>query len=269
MVVGATGGLGFATAEALLAGGASVVGTGRSTERLGRLAHAGVIAQSLDLGHPDAPQELGDRVRKEFGQALDGLVLTAGSYGPIGRSREVDIEQLSHSLHENLLASLALIQSLAGLLDAGRSPSIAMMAGGGATGPMPNYMAYTLAKVGVVRLVENLALEEPAWRINAVAPGFVATSIHDATLEAGPERSGYFFERTKQQVKNASSPTVAASLISFLMSEASIGVTGRLISAVWDPWREPAEKSRLTDDPSFGRLRRIDGQRYFDGPPAD
>lgn len=269
VVVGATGGLGFAISQTLLAAGAAVMGTGRSTEGLDRLAQAGGVAHSLDLHHADGPGRLADRVREEWGEAIDGLVVAAGGYGPIGRSREVDLRELSRSLHDNLIASLALIQALAAFLDAGRSPSIALMAGGGASGAMPNYTAYALAKVGVVRLVENLALEEPEWRINAVAPGFVATSIHDATLEAGRERSGHFFEQTIEQVKQAVSPTVAASLIRFLMSEESMGVTGRLISAVWDPWRERTQRALLTKDPSFGKLRRIDRQRYFDGDASE
>lgn len=269
VVVGATGGLGFATSETLLAAGAAVMGTGRSKEGLDRLVRAGAVAHSLDLSHTDGPGRLADRVREEFGDAMDGMVVASGGYGPIARSREVDLLELSRSLHENLVASLALIQALAPFLDAAASPSVALMAGGGATGAMPNYTAYALAKVGVVRLVENLALEEPKWRINAVAPGFVATSIHDATLEAGPERSGHFFERTREQVENAVPPTVAASLIRFLMSKESMGVTGRLISAVWDPWRDRAQRTALTEDPSFGKLRRIDRQRYFDGDSSE
>ncbi len=268
VVVGATGGIGFATAETLVEAGASVIGTGRSSEGLERLTKASVHAHRLDLRDAAGPAGLADRIHEQFGDALDGLVVAAGGYGPIGPLRQVDLKELSQSLHENLLASLALVQALALLLDAGRSPSVVLLAGGGATGPMPNYSAYALAKVGVVRLVENLALEEPDWRVNAVAPGFVATSIHDATLAAGPERSGSFFEQTKKQTQNATSPGVAASLIRFLMSEGSQAVTGRLISAVWDPWREPAQRSLLTEDPSFGRLRRIDAQRYFEDDPA-
>lgn len=268
VVVGATGGLGFAISETLLTAGAAVMGTGRSKEGLDRLAEMGAVTHSLDLQDAEAPARVADRVGEEFGHAIDGMIVAAGGYGPIARSREVDLRELSRSLHENLVASLALIQALAAFLDAGTSPSVALMAGGGATGAMPNYTAYALAKVGVVRLVENLALEEPQWRVNAVAPGFVATSIHDATLAAGPERSGRFFERTKEQIEKAVPPTMAASLIHFLMSEESIGVTGRLISAVWDPWRESSQRALLTDDPSFGKLRRIDNQRYFEGDPS-
>lgn len=269
VVVGATGGIGFATAEALLAGGAAVLGTGRSQRGLEQLAQTGVTAHPLDLRDSDGAERLAERVAEEFGGGLDGLAVASGGYGPIGRSRDVDLQTLSQSLHENLITSLALLQALAPLLDAGYSPSVVLLAGGGATGPMPNYTAYALAKVAVVRLVENVALEEPGWRINAVAPGFVATAIHDATREAGPERSGDFFEQTKQQTQNAVSPTVAASLIRFLMSEESKGVTGRLISAVWDPWAEPDQRSLLREDPSFGKLRRIDRQRYLEGPPPD
>ncbi len=263
-VIGATGGIGFATTEALLAAGACVLGTGRSSGGLRRLTEAGAVAQPLDLSDPYAAQTLAFRAEEEFGGGLDGLVLASGGYGPIAPIRDLDLGALQRSLHDNLLAWIGVIQACAGVLDAGDSPALVLIAGGGATGPLPNYSAYALAKVSIVRLVENLAIEEPAWRVNAVAPGFVATGIHSATFAAGPEKAGSFFERTKEQIEKAVSPTIAASLVRFLVSDEGRGISGRLISAVWDPWRDVDQRRLLTEDLSFGRLRRIDRQRYFE-----
>ncbi len=54
---------------------------------------------------------------------------------------------------------------------------------------------------------------------------------------------------------------MAAELVAFLLSDAAAGISGRLISAVWDPWRDEAGRAVLRGPSDFGRLRRIDAQR--------
>ena len=122
----------------------------------------------------------------------------------------------------------------------------------------------------MVRLAENLAVElaVDAVRVNCVAPGFVATAIHRATIEAGPQLAGNdFYERTRQTLeKGGDSPELAAELTAFLLSDDAKGITGRLISARWDPWQGAAFRERLRNDPNLGMLRRIDDQAFVTRP---
>ena len=91
----------------------------------------------------------------------------------------------------------------------------------------------------MVRLVENLALEEPAWKVNAVAPGFVAT--RSTTRRSRPARSRRRVPRRDgSRLEEAVPPKAAAALVAFLLSDESQGISGRLISAVWDDWRTKA-----------------------------
>ena len=118
-----------------------------------------------------------------------------------------------------------------------------MFSGGGATGPFPRYDAYAASKAAVVRLAENLAAElvSDRVRVNAVAPGFVVTDMHQTTLAAGAEQvGGAYFDRTARAVASGEgdSPELAASLVSFLMSDDSSGISGKLLSARWDPWND-------------------------------
>jgi 3-oxoacyl-[acyl-carrier protein] reductase len=102
-------------------------------------------------------------------------------------------------------------------------------------------------------------------RINAIAPGFVVTDIHQATLEAGPHRAGAaYFERTEAAIKRGGGdpPMDAAELTAFLLSDASEGITGRLISARWDPWRETSFQQRLRVEKDLATIRRIDEQFF-------
>lgn len=260
VVVGATGGIGSAVVDELLREGARVLATGRDEAALQRLTVTAV--QRLDLADPAAPEKLRAAAEEQFGGALDGLVVASGSVEPIGPTRSVDLNAVEQALRTQPVAAIGLIQSCAGLLDAGDSPSVVFFSGGGATSPFPRYTAYALAKVAIVRLVENLALEEPGWKVNAVAPGFVATGIHQPTLTAGAELAGPYHAETLSRLEEAVPPGEAAALVAFLLSEESRGVTGRLISAVWDDWREESGRALLREHPSFGRLRRIDLQQF-------
>ena len=264
VVVGASGGLGRATVAELLRDGARVLGTGRNEERLRAVAELGAEPVSLHLHDPGAPAALRTEVDKRFEGVLDGLVLVAGSLGPIGPTRTVDLEAVARTFAEHTLASLALVQSCADALDAADAPSAVMFSGGGASSSFPSYTAYSLAKVAIVRLVENLAAEEPDWKVNAVSPGFVATEIHEATFEAGPEAVGAYFDETQRRLADPAPPSAAAELVAFLLGDESAGITGRVISAIWDDWKDESVLAMLRESDSFGRLRRIDERRFRD-----
>jgi NAD(P)-dependent dehydrogenase (short-subunit alcohol dehydrogenase family) len=263
VVVGATGGIGSAVVEELLRSGAQVLATGRDQTALERLVEAGASVRVLDLADAAAPAELATAVGERFSGDLDGLVVAAGSVDPIGPTRTVDLEAVDRAVRVQLLGALALVQACAPLLDAGDSPSVVLFSGGGATAPLPRYTAYALAKVATVRLVENLALEEPGWKVNAVAPGFVATKIHDPTLAAGAEVAGPYHDETLSRLEQAVPPTEAAALVAFLLGPESRGISGRLISAVWDDWRAESVRALLREHDSFARLRRIDNQQFY------
>ena len=114
----------------------------------------------------------------------------------------------------------------------------------------------------MVRLTENLAAELAPLKVNCVAPGFVATRMHEATLAAGPERAGEdYYERTRRSLDEGGVPvSEAAELVSALLE--GVPFSGKLVSAQWDPWRDPAFGRRLADDSALGTLRRIDGMLF-------
>lgn len=134
--------------------------------------------------------------------------------------------------------------------------------GGGATAPLPRFDAYAASKAAVARLSENLALALDPIRVNCVAPGFVATRLHEATLAAGAQAAGpEFYERTRRTVEEGGFPAAeAAELVALLLDEPQF--TGKLISAQWDPWRDPAFHRRLVEDRDLATVRRIDGVMF-------
>jgi 3-oxoacyl-[acyl-carrier protein] reductase len=144
-----------------------------------------------------------------------------------------------------------------------KSPSrkkIVNYSGGGAASPFPNYSAYATSKIALVRYTENIALELAAESIdiNCIAPGFVITRLHRQTLAAGSEAAGAsFYEGTKKQMESGGvPPEKAADLTAFLLSDESDGITGKFISAPWDPWDSLEFQGRLRSDKDFCTIRR-------------
>ncbi len=196
---------------------------------------------------------------------LDGLVCAAGILGPIGPIGSFAPSAFRRTLEVNLIGTLLAVEAcLAALLAS--SGAIVTFSGGGATGPFPRFDAYAASKAAVVRLTENLAeeLAPQKVRANAVAPGFVTTAMHDATLAAGESRVGSaYFQRTLEMIRSGGDPPeLAAELTAFLLSPRAAKVTGKLISARWDPWRDEEFLRRLETERDFATLRRIDDQFF-------
>jgi 3-oxoacyl-[acyl-carrier protein] reductase len=139
--------------------------------------------------------------------------------------------------------------------------SIINLSGGGAAGPRENFSAYASAKTALVRFSETLAAEVKSHgiRVNALAPGAMNTSMMRETVDAGPERAGADYQHALQTIEKDSGATAqrAAELCLFLATDESAGLTGRLLSAVWDPWQHLAEHIREIESSDIYTLRRI------------
>ncbi len=267
LVTGASQGIGAACAVALARAGATVLGAARGRARLedaiAALPGDGHRAVTLDVADTAAWEEAMGAVDADG--PLDGLLHAAGVLGPIGPIGEIDPEAFRAALAINLGGTFLALHHVVPRLRSGGAA--VTFSGGGGTGPLPRYDAYAAAKAGIVRLTENVAAVAAAdgVRVNAIAPGFVATAIHDATLAAGPSAAGEaYYERTRHDLGAGGVPAeLAAELACFLLGPAAEGITGRLLSAQWDPWREEGFRARLRDEPDLAKLRRIDDEFYF------
>jgi NAD(P)-dependent dehydrogenase (short-subunit alcohol dehydrogenase family) len=95
--------------------------------------------------------------------------------------------------------------------------------------------------------------------VNSIAPGALNTRLLDEVLEAGPEKvSKSFYERALKQKTEGGSPLErGAELALFLASAKSDGITGKLISAIWDPWDRFPEHLDDLQKTDIYTLRRI------------
>ncbi len=181
--------------------------------------------------------------------------------GPIGPPGSWDVDAFRQTIEINLVGTLLSVLSLLAPLRAGHGAVVAF-SGGGATSPLPRFDAYAASKAAVVRLV-NLAVElaPDGVRINCVAPGFVATAIHQATIDAGPQLAGdAYYERTRRALDvGGDSADTAAELTAFLLSHDAEGITGRLLRRPVGPVdrsglsRAPAQRPRPGPAPPHRR----------------
>lgn len=235
LVTGCTSGIGQAVMMGLLGDGWEVLGLSRNRPIGVRHPHFDWVG--VDLG---IPYHLSLYLpNKLVGKPLDALVHCAATYGPVGRFDQTSMSVWSWCIKVNLLGTanlLALVLPFLAESDDGRA---LLFSGGGAFGARPRYSAYAASKAGVVALMESVAPDILPVTVNCIAPGFVATAIHAATLKAGPEKAGedeYAKVITETQPFGEEKYRVV-DCVRHLLGPDTRGLTGKTISVPHDAWQ--------------------------------
>jgi NAD(P)-dependent dehydrogenase (short-subunit alcohol dehydrogenase family) len=261
VVTGSSSGIGRALVERLLAGGHRVWGIARSDQSDFASHHAGFTGIRADVADWKRMEAAAAEVTAAT-PAIDGLVACAGVQGEIGRALEADPEHWSTTVRANLDGTFFAVRAFATLLRASpRRAKIVCFSGGGATKPRARFSAYGAAKTAVVRLVETIAEEERGQPldINALAPGAINTRLTEEVLALGPAVVGEaeFAAAQRQKAGGGGSLEGALDCVEWLLSPESDGISGRLISAPWDPWRTLASRRDELAPTDIYTLRRI------------
>ena len=272
LITGGSKGIGRVVADALAERGWRVALLAREEHALqrarGELPGEGHEAFAMDVADESAWERLAPRLGD-----LQGLVCAAAVLDPVGPIGSYAVADFRRTLEVNVLGTLLAIRACLPALLASRG-AVVTFGGGGATTPLARFDAYAASKAAVVRLSENIAVELAGQgvRVNSVAPGFVATGIHQSTLAAGPGLAGAeYFEHTRAELKRGGVPaSEAAELVCWLLEgDPDAPFTGKLISAQWDAWREPRFRRRLAEERDLATLRRIDDELFAAiGEPA-
>jgi len=267
IVTGGTKGLGHAIVKVFLQNGATVVFCGRSSDEVSvvetelRQEFEGTAWGIMcDIASEKSVERFVSEARERLG-GIDTLVNNAGVIGPIGATEQVCWTEWEETITINLLGTVRMCRAVVpGMVKAGYG-KIINLSGGGATAPLPRFSAYGASKAAVVRFSETLALEllGTGVDVNAVAPGMLHTRMLNQVLEAGAEAAGEnYFQTVKNGIENGTAPlTMGAELCVYLASKQSNGITGKLISAQWDPWRTLHEHLDELAKSDIYCLRRI------------
>jgi len=264
-VTGAGRGIGQAIALKLSELNYLVSGCSRTLSQLNetrKLSGGKIRVTALDVTDPVATAHWMDDEQKATGSIPYGLVTAAGVAGPIGPFVDNSFDDWKKAIEINVFGTALFVKLFAQkLISEKLEGRIVLLSGGGATQPQANFSSYGASKAGVVRFGETMAyeLKDHKITVNSVAPGAVNTKFTEDLLKAGPEKAGKeTYERVLRQKESGGiSSDKAASLTAYLLSEKAKNITGRLISAVWDPWPTLHERADELSKTDIYTLRRI------------
>ena len=219
LVTGGTQGIGAAIARQLAAMGAQVIAAGLPPFAEQELAHSAIRLAALDVTAEDSVSALMATLPR-----LDMLINCAGI---IKRGSEHDIAVFEQVIAVNLTGTMRLCTAARTLLSQtqGCIVNLASMLSFVGGGLVPGYSA---SKGGIAQLTKSLAIAYAAdhIRVNAVAPGWIATPLTQA-LQDDPARAGPILQRTP--LGRWGTPADVGNVVAFLCSPAASFMTGAVV----------------------------------------
>ncbi|MCI2423691.1 SDR family oxidoreductase [Saccharopolyspora sp. K220] len=225
LVTGASKGLGFATARALVDEGANVVVSSSSEDNTAAaVAALGDNARGLaaDLTDPGTPRRLIDYAREQFGR-LDGLFVSHGG-PPAGVASELDDDTLRRGLEIAAIAPIRIAREVAAEL--GEGGSIVVLTSTSGAQPLTGLASSNVARPATQGFVKDLANEigSRGVRINALLPGTFET---ERALELAAKNPA---AREKSinaaALRRVGDPAELGAVAAFLLSPKASYVTG-------------------------------------------
>jgi NAD(P)-dependent dehydrogenase (short-subunit alcohol dehydrogenase family) len=228
LVTGASRGIGRASALALAACGAQVLvhygrGAAEANAVVAEINNAGGRADAItaDLSASDGPHKLAQQVRSIIGDRLDILVANAG-VSKAATIEETSVDDFDRLFAVNVRAPFFLVQQLLPIMHEGSSVVfVSSLAAHAVVGTIP---AYAATKGAIETLVKHLAavLGQHGIRVNAIAPGVVATEMSSFTkTDVGRD---YVFGL--QTFKRFAQPDDLGDVVAFLASSDARWITG-------------------------------------------
>jgi len=223
VIIGGASGIGWAVAQTLAAEGHTVTVADRNTD--------GAAARAAELGAPhtwagvEVTDEASVQQLFERAGAIDIVVNCAGFSG-FGVITDLPTEQFREVVDVCLTGAFIVIKHAAPHLSSGAA--IVSLTSLNARQPAIGMSAYCAAKAGLSMLTEVAALElgPRGIRVNAVAPGFVATPL----TEGAAMIPGVVEEYTENTaLGRTGTPQDIADAVAFLCSEKSSWITGEVL----------------------------------------
>jgi len=237
IVTGSGRGIGAATARLAAARGYAVCVNFASNRAaadalVGDIIDAGgeAFAQRADVARREEVAALFEAVDQRYG-GLAGLVNNAGLAGQLGRLAEADPAIIDRVIEVNVKGTIWCTQEAVGRMSTalgGKGGAIVNISSGSATiGSPGQYVWYAASKGAVDSLTVGLAKElaGEGIRVNAVAPGVVATDIHDDS--GGPGRLAEMVAGLP--MGRAAQPEEIASAVLWLLSDEASYTSGTIL----------------------------------------
>ncbi len=228
LVTGASRGIGYGIAEALVARGDRVVITGRNedalkeaVEKLGAGQAIGVPGKAHDEAHQARAVE---RAMESFGR-IDYLVNNAGTNPVFGPIAEVDLAVARKVFETNVVSALGFAQRTWKAWQKDNGGAIVNIASIAGVTASPFVGVYGVSKAAMVNLTLQLAHEfAPVVRVNAIAPAVVKTKFAAALYEGREAEAAASYPLGRLGV-----PEDIGGAAAFLLSDAAGWITGQTL----------------------------------------
>ncbi|PQM21375.1 SDR family NAD(P)-dependent oxidoreductase [Streptomyces xinghaiensis] len=228
IITGASRGIGYGIAEALVARGDRVCITGRTeetlkeaVEKLGSDRVIGVAGKAHDPAHQ---AEAVERTMEAFGR-VDYLVNNAGTNPVFGPIADLDLNVARKVFETNVVSALAFAQLTWKAWQRENGGAIVNIASVAGVSASPFIGAYGISKAAMVNLTLQLAHEyAPAVRVNAIAPAVVKTKFAEALYEGREEEAAAAYP-----LKRLGTPEDIGGAAEFLLSDRAGWITGQTL----------------------------------------
>jgi 3-oxoacyl-[acyl-carrier protein] reductase len=271
IITGAGRGIGKAISSAYAREQATLVLVSRTlselketAEQISRMGNQ-VLPLKADVSSASDVNDVVETSLEHFNK-IDVLVNNAAIVGPIGPLQENDVADWIKTVDVNLVGAFLCCKAVLPTMIRQGAGKIINLSGGGVTGPRARFSAYAASKSAVIGLTSTLAEELKPFNIqvNAISPGAIFSRLHEQVLTAGVSAGEKELQVSSRLKQEEGSMELPANLAVFLASHESDGLTGRLISAVWDDWQHlDQEKIKRIMANDVYTLHRIDEMMYY------
>ncbi|MFD8009444.1 SDR family oxidoreductase [Streptomyces sp. NPDC058955] len=228
LVTGASRGIGYGIAEALVARGDRVVITGRgeealkeAVERLGADRAVGVAGKAHDTAHQAAAVAA---AMDAFGR-VDYLVNNAGTNPVFGPLADLDLDVARKVFETNVVSALGFAQRTWHAWQKENGGAIVNIASVAGISASPFIGAYGVSKAAMINLTQQLAHEfAPVVRVNAIAPAVVKTKFAQALYEGREAEAAAAYPMGRLGV-----PEDIGGAAAFLTSDQAGWITGQTL----------------------------------------
>lgn len=271
VVTGGSKGIGFETCRHFASQGFKVSFCGRNQRDIDEAISllrsefsTSVFGYSADISDPAQVKNFATK-SNEFHGPISNLICNAAILGPVGLIESIDLTYFAQTFAINIFSTVSLIQSFWDQLKSHKSGRIICLSGGGLGGarPLLRTPAYVSSKAALIGLIETVEgeLADNGITINAIAPGSIPTNFMSEAISVGPSVAGeeLFNDAMSRDGMIPENALVSYfDVLDYLLSAESASVSGRLLSARWDPPEKIKEKLYSNWTPNIYRLRRID-----------
>ena len=230
LIIGVNSGIGEALAIRYAQKGAMIIGTYRKSPSTICSSVENIVSYKLDISNPKNIDSFHDYLANTSFN-WDIIIFSVGVLEPIGNFLDTDFSQWEKSFSTNFFGQLQLMHGVRKL--ANLNATAIFFTGGAPGGVLQNYSSYSIAKIGLTKMVE-----------------YLDAKIHEQTIKS-QDNSGSNLERTKLFLKNKEKGTTFNDIydcINWIDSRNKKVVGGRNFSVVWDSWGDRAGSNELEDD---------------------